>query len=449
LEHRDDRGHLDRFGARSEHDEDLLPGGAVMILATIVIVFSLTYALFTFGLSRRPRPELPPAPDDLLFVYLVPCLNEAEVICETLDRLVPTLGDRGIIVVVDDGSDDFTGEIVRRRYAGHRVAVLRRNLPNARQGKGEALNAAYRALIRSAALTEKGTDSVIVAVVDADGHMPDDALDAVAPYFGDQKIGAVQIGVRMLNRSENLLCRLQDMEFVVFTDLFQRGREWFGSVGLGGNGQFVRLSALQSLGDAPWSQCLTEDLDLGVKLITEGWTNRYCPDVAVTQEAVPSIRRLIRQRSRWFQGHLQCLGLIPRVMRATKLSVKASFDVVYQLTSPILVLITSFVVTTFFLSVAWLTLEQVVTRDAIVPPGRIILWGYVLTFGMAPIFGLIYSKREPSFGKGRAFAMAHLYSGYAALWFAAAWISVWYVLRRQHGWSKTTRHASTIATDGP
>ena len=50
-------------------------------------------------------------------------------------------------------------------------------------------------------------------------------------------------------------------EFVVFTEIFQRARQRVGSVGLGGNGQFARLTALMSLGDAPWTKCLTEDLD--------------------------------------------------------------------------------------------------------------------------------------------------------------------------------------------
>ncbi|MGH2968452.1 MAG: hypothetical protein ACRDK0_05240 [Solirubrobacteraceae bacterium] len=46
-----------------------------------------------------------------------------------------------------------------------------------------------------------------------------------------------------------------------FSRLVQAGRDPLGSVGLGGNGQFVRLSALQDMGDSPWSRCLTEDLD--------------------------------------------------------------------------------------------------------------------------------------------------------------------------------------------
>ena len=64
---------------------------------------------------------------------------------------------------------------------------------------------------------------------------------------------------------------------MTFTEIFQRGRQRVGSVGLGGNGQFTRLTALQSLATAPWTDCLTEDLDLGIRLLCRGWVNDFCP----------------------------------------------------------------------------------------------------------------------------------------------------------------------------
>ena len=46
--------------------------------------------------------------------------------------------------MVDDGSDDGTPDVLAAiDHAG--LTVLRRDFPNARKGKGEALNAAFRA----------------------------------------------------------------------------------------------------------------------------------------------------------------------------------------------------------------------------------------------------------------------------------------------------------------
>jgi UDP-N-acetylglucosamine 2-epimerase/Glycosyl transferase family 2 len=53
---------------------------------------------------------------------------------------------RRVIVVVDDGSDDGTAEIVRELEADADVQVVRRQLPNARRGKAAALNHGYREL---------------------------------------------------------------------------------------------------------------------------------------------------------------------------------------------------------------------------------------------------------------------------------------------------------------
>ena len=52
-------------------------------------------------------------------------------------------------------------------------------------------------------------------------------------------------------------------------NLFQAGRNDWGTAGMGGNGQFNRLQALDDVADAvgPWRDRLTEDQDLGLRLI--------------------------------------------------------------------------------------------------------------------------------------------------------------------------------------
>ena len=75
---------------------------------------------------------------------------------------------------------------------------------------------------------------MIVVVLDADGRLAPNALIEVAPFFADPAVGGVQVGVRMYNAREKLLARMQDFEFVTFTEVFQRARQRIGSVGLGG-----------------------------------------------------------------------------------------------------------------------------------------------------------------------------------------------------------------------
>jgi 1,2-diacylglycerol 3-beta-glucosyltransferase len=378
------------------------------------------------------------AADVLFFVFLMPCLNEEAVIANSLKRLLAMPGGDFIVLVIDDGSDDSTADVVAAmtEEAGGRVRLLRRQPPQARQGKGEALNAAVRYLLDAGHLDGRDPDRVIVVVVDADGRMDPDSVRAVTPIFADPEVGAVQIGVRINNRVTSTLARMQDMEFVIYTEVFQRGRRHLGSVGLGGNGQFMRLSAMLSLGRSPWTRSLTDDLDLGIRMIAAGWRNEYCSEVAVHQQGVVELRRLIRQRSRWFQGHLQSWRLIPLVLR--KAPRRARTDLLYHLTSPAVLLIASLLSASFLTSVANAVLEAARGQN---PAGWWIASTYALTFGPALAFSSVYWARERHQGVGaaRTVALAHLYVCYGLMWYAAGWWAVGRTLRGQTSWAKTAR----------
>lgn len=412
-----------------------------MVLAiTLIVLFSLSYTLAVFVVSRRKRaPELK-SPDGLYFVFVVPCLNEELVIGRTLDNLLRIPADNFSILVIDDGSDDATADIAEG-YDSDRVWVMRRTAPDARQGKGRALNAAFRYLMDSNVLGGWSRDDVIVVIVDADGRISPNATHEVGTYFADPKVGAVQIGVRMNNRAEKVLARLQDMEFVTFTEIFQRGREHVGSVGLGGNGQFTRLSALASLGTEPWTDCLTEDLDLGVRLLCLGWHNEFSSRAYVSQQAVTKFSRLVRQRARWFQGHMQCWKRIPSVLASDHLQGKAVFDLVYHLTSPAVVLLMTLPMLLFTFTIAGMFLVSPSETAHMLLSGageNLAIW-YLLSFGVAPFYGFAYWVRAGDTGLVKSVALAHLYTIYSYFWFLAGWRAVWNVIRGRNGWAKTAR----------
>jgi len=409
-------------------------------MVELAVLVSISYLAVLFTLSRRPRPEVLPAPERLAFAFVIPCLNESRVIRATLDSLVPVLRADDVVLVVDDGSDDETPAIVRA-YPSPNVHLLRRELPDARKGKGEALNAAVRHISASGLIGRRDPADVVVAVFDADGRIAAETLDAVGGYFRDPRLGAVQIGVEMRNAATNLLARMQDMEFAVFTEIFQRARQHIGSVGLGGNGQFVRLSALQSLGEAPWTSCLTEDLDLGLRLLLGGWRNAYCPSVCVDQQAVTEVRRWIRQRARWFQGHLQCWRLIPAVL-CSRLRMKAASDIVWYLTLPVAVLL---------LPLAVVPLTVLFTLQVAIDPARVghallaehgapIWLAYLLCFGPAYPYALVFWLRGRA-GIVRSLLLAHLFELYSYLWLISGWTAVARIARRKRGWEKTARVA--------
>src|SRR5207302_10677264 len=99
----------------------------------------------------------------------------------------------------------------------------------------------------------------------------------------------------------------------------QFARSLTGTVSLGGHGQFTRLSALEGLVDEPWSRSLTEDLDLGLRLAAVGWRTTTTTRAYVDQQGVESYSRLMRQRTRWYQGHLSSIRRLPELWASEKL----------------------------------------------------------------------------------------------------------------------------------
>lgn len=426
----------------------------VLILAVTLVTVSVLYGMVMLVLSRRePRRDAADsaataaAGREKVVVFVLPCLNEERVIGASLDRLTTLDHPHVSILVVDDGSDDTTAAIVRA-HPDPRVRLLQRRLPEARKGKGEALNAAVRHIVAGGLEPWVSPRDVIVCVVDADGRLEPHVLDDVLPLFDDERLGAAQIGVRINNRRQNLLARMQDVEFVLYTEVFQRGRRHLGSVCLGGNGQFVRLSALQSLGRSPWSRSLSEDLDLGVRLLLEGWTTEFCSTTSVHQQGLVDVGRWVKQRTRWFQGHLQSWPLVPWVLG--RLSGTRRADLLYHLTSPFLLLVTSFLSAAFALWIGAVVLGLVTGAAGFSPWW---LSSYLIAFGPALLFGIVYWRRERGEGLGplTAFALLHGYVLYSLLWYAAGWRAAVRSLRGDSSWAKTDRSAedrSTVAA-GP
>ncbi|WP_067196707.1 glycosyltransferase family 2 protein [Microbacterium sp. XT11] len=420
----------------------------VVALNVFLILASAAYGLVLFVLSRV-EPSASGRHDGIrapswqkrrgapmpALIFVLPCLNEEKVIAASLVRLSALRYPDMQILVVDDGSDDRTAEIAARHDAP-RVTVLRRSLPHAREGKGEALNAAVQYIVGSGMCAGRDPRDVVLCVLDADGRLDPHVMDEVRHILTDPHVGAVQIGVRINNRDRNLLARMQDIEFVLHTEIFQRGRRHLRSVGLGGNGQFVRLAALNSLGVRPWSTNLTEDLDIGVRLLQAGWRIEFCAAAAVHQQGIESLRPWVRQRTRWFQGHLQSWALIPGVLSRT--SGRQKLDLVYNLTSPFLLFVSSLLSVGFWLSLVSALLLMI--GDGRMPSPW---WAsaYVVTFGPMIVYGTLYWRIERQSGVSfwRVMLLMHLFPLYTSLWYLAGWRAFARAITRRNAWAKTDR----------
>jgi 1,2-diacylglycerol 3-beta-glucosyltransferase len=379
------------------------------------------------------------APQDYVVYFLIPGLNEELVIGDTVRSL---LGDeRSLVVVVDDASDDRTGELALAA-GGDRVTVVRRELPQARQGKGPALNAGFAHVLHDASLRGIPASRITVCVMDADGRLSDGALDVVLPLFEDQRVGGVQLPVRIRNRG-SLLTVLQDLEFWGVCAVAQLGRMASGTVSLGGNGQFTRLAALLEIGPEPWQAQLTEDLDLSLALAARGWRLTSAAEAHVSQQGVTSLRALVSQRTRWYQGHMQAVRWLRELWTSRQLSHLAMLELtIYLLVPWALVLPWSIVFNYNLLIMVLWVFGWVAT------PGlgsdltqKIATLAFWYTLSCLPVYmaGFLYGRQERRVGYVRAFFIGHLLLVGNYVTYAACWRAMYRLITGSHGWEKTRR----------
>jgi cellulose synthase/poly-beta-1,6-N-acetylglucosamine synthase-like glycosyltransferase len=399
-------------------------------LFVVVAMFCWNALLFFRAHAAIAHPPQPPpaGADAFSWVFMVPALNEEVTIADSVERLLALPVARRRVIVIDDGSDDRTAEILDG-IDHPDLFVLHRTAPNARQGKAAALNYAYRSLRGHG--DRQGT---VIAIVDADGRLRDSAPRFAASHFQDPAVGGVQSLVRIYNRN-HLLTWLQDVEFSVYGHLFQAGRDHWGTAGMGGNGQFNRLSALDDLADeeGPWRDRLTEDQDLGLRLLAAGWEGRQDLRATVDQQGLSKLRPLFRQRTRWSQGNLQALALRHQVAGAP-VSHGARIEQLAYLLMPIW----QGVVGLGLVGALLLALLGVAPFWGAGPTWQLAFF-YLLAFGGTALGCIAARAEEGPIGWLRGFLIAQIYTPYT--WF------LWPVLLRSVGrqlvdrgdWSKTER----------
>lgn len=327
------------------------------LLVYMVVVFGrfLIYWAGTRHAFRHNRAAPPGDPTAFRWHLVVPCRDEEAVIAQTLTGLRRSAPEAHLWVVDDDSTDRTRALVLAAAEHDERVHLVRRRRPDARIGKGAALNAAYRAI--SAWLpADADRTRVILGVIDADGRLDPGTLALVCAdkAMGRPDTGAVQIGVRMRNADDRLplpergrlanaaariLVRMQDIEFRANNAGMQLLRRRTGSVGLGGNGQFVRLAALDvPAGEdgRPWPErALLEDYESGLELRLTGMRLTHVAEAEVSQEGLISLRRFLAQRTRWAQGNMQCLRYTRRVLTSPHYRWTGKAEVLYTFLQPV------------------------------------------------------------------------------------------------------------------
>jgi cellulose synthase/poly-beta-1,6-N-acetylglucosamine synthase-like glycosyltransferase len=230
-----------------------------------------------------------------IYTILIPLYREEEVIGQIVKAMtaIDYPPEKLDIIVTLEEYDYHTAEAIRKAgLPGHFKTLI---LPNVNpKTKPKALNVALK--------KAKGEYLVIYdAEIIPD---PDQLKKAYLLFKRHPELGTLQPRLDHYNAHHNLLTSLFNAEFSFYYDFFLPGLQTLGyPIPLSGHSTHFRTSLIRKVGGwDPYN--LTEDCEIGVRLARFGWKTAVFNSVS-REEATPTVKSWISQRSRWTKGFVQ------------------------------------------------------------------------------------------------------------------------------------------------
>lgn len=249
--------------------------------------------LFISFFEKVPAEKTSEEPKRYPFVSIVvPCFNEERTLKDTVHSLLEMQypKDKLEVLIVDDGSKDKTREIAESLVAADsRVRFFSK--PNG--GKWTALN-----------LGIENSRGELVGCLDSDSSVaPDALLEVVKKFENNPNTGAV-VPVMKVRFPKNLLELMQSAEYT-FGVFVKKTFDNLSAISvLPGPFSIYRKSVFDQIGLFKHAHN-TEDMEMAFRMHANqlGIENAH---TAVVYTNVPNtVRKLVKQRTRWSQGFLQ------------------------------------------------------------------------------------------------------------------------------------------------
>ena len=274
---------------------------SLIIINLILCIYPILGAMFWFfgAISYvlfRQKEELPPKAEittEPFVTIMIPAHNEEIVIKSTLEYLLTQLNYHNYeVLVMDDGSDDRTPEILRSMQAKHsRLRVIR---IEQNQGKAHAFNIGL--------FFAKGE---YILSNDADTIPETDALIKYMQYFTSTNginYAAITANMDVYNRS-SLWGKSQTVEFSSIVGIIKRSQTAINNTmyAYSGANTMYRRDFLINVGGFRQDRA-TEDISIAWDHTFINVTPKFAPDIVFHMNVPETFHDLYRQRKRWAQG---------------------------------------------------------------------------------------------------------------------------------------------------
>ncbi|EOY29246.1 Cellulose-synthase-like C5 [Theobroma cacao] len=237
----------------------------------------------------------------------IPMCNEREVYEQSISAVcqLDWPKDRLLIQVLDDSDDKSTQCLIKAEVATWNqrgINIIYRH---------RLVRTGYKAgNLKSAMSCEYVQAYEFVAIFDADFQPNPDFLKQTVPHFKDNpELGLVQARWAFVNKDENLLTRLQNINLCFHFEVEQQVNGVFlNFFGFNGTAGVWRIKALEESGG--WLERTTvEDMDIAVRAHLNGWKFIFLNDVKVLCEVPESYEAYRKQQHRWHSGPMHLFRL--------------------------------------------------------------------------------------------------------------------------------------------
>ncbi|KAK8654949.1 hypothetical protein V6N13_107544 [Hibiscus sabdariffa] len=249
----------------------------------------------------------------------IPMCNEREVYEQSISAVcqLDWPKDRLLIQVLDDSDDEsirclIKAEVAKWNQKGVNI-IYRHRLTRTGYKAGN---------LKSAMRCEYVQAYEFVAIFDADFQPNSDFLKQTVPHFKDNpELGLVQARWTFVNKDENLLTRLQNINLCFHFEVEQQVNGVFlNFFGFNGTAGVWRIKALEESGG--WLERTTvEDMDIAVRAHLNGWKFIFLNDVKVLCEVPESYEAYRKQQHRWHSGPMHLFRLCLPAIITSKIAI--------------------------------------------------------------------------------------------------------------------------------
>ncbi|ONK64842.1 uncharacterized protein A4U43_C07F30550 [Asparagus officinalis] len=245
----------------------------------------------------------------------MPMCNEKEVYQQSIAAVCNLDWPRtNMLVQVLDDSDDLITQVLIKdeveKWKQTGVQIIYRH---------RVIRDGYKAgNLKSAMHCSYVKDYEFVCIFDADFQPTPDFLKRTVPHFKDNEdLGLVQARWSFVNKDENLLTRLQNINLCFHFEVEQQVNGVFlNFFGFNGTAGVWRIKALEDSGG--WLERTTvEDMDIAVRAHLKGWKFIFLNDVECQCEVPESYEAYRKQQHRWHSGPMQLFRLcLPDIIKS-------------------------------------------------------------------------------------------------------------------------------------